>query len=138
VLGVARNPFNNWSDIAVRHGVDTGQWPAADIGVVRDQALMGRLTLAYGRVLAFRKDAAAAGAALDRMKAFRTQIAAAMPTEWPDDHESATWLDRAVAQGEAVVALARGEEELGVEIFVRAGKRLTGLTPPGEPLLRAA
>ncbi len=27
------------------------------------------------------------------------------------------------------------EEELGVDIFVRAGKRLTGLTPPGEALL---
>lgn len=27
------------------------------------------------------------------------------------------------------------EEELGVEIFARAGKRLTGLTPPGETLL---
>ena len=27
------------------------------------------------------------------------------------------------------------EEELGVEIFVRAGKRLTGLTPPGQTLL---
>jgi LysR family cys regulon transcriptional activator len=27
------------------------------------------------------------------------------------------------------------EDELGVEIFVRAGKRLTGLTPPGEQVL---
>lgn len=27
------------------------------------------------------------------------------------------------------------EEELGVDIFVRAGKRLTGLTPPGEAVL---
>jgi LysR family transcriptional regulator, cys regulon transcriptional activator len=27
------------------------------------------------------------------------------------------------------------EEELGVDIFVRAGKRLTGLTPPGESVL---
>jgi LysR family cys regulon transcriptional activator len=27
------------------------------------------------------------------------------------------------------------EDELGVEIFVRAGKRLTGLTPPGEALI---
>jgi len=27
------------------------------------------------------------------------------------------------------------EDELGVDIFVRAGKRLTGLTPPGETLL---
>ena len=24
------------------------------------------------------------------------------------------------------------EEELGVDIFVRAGKRLTGMTPPGQ------
>ena len=27
------------------------------------------------------------------------------------------------------------EEELGVDIFVRAGKRLTGMTPPGQALL---
>ena len=27
------------------------------------------------------------------------------------------------------------EEELGVDIFARSGKRLTGLTPPGEALL---
>ena len=27
------------------------------------------------------------------------------------------------------------EEELGVDIFGRAGKRLTGLTPPGKDLL---
>ena len=27
------------------------------------------------------------------------------------------------------------EDELGIEIFVRSGKRLTGLTPPGEALL---
>jgi len=27
------------------------------------------------------------------------------------------------------------EDELGVEIFVRAGKRLTGLTAPGEAVL---
>ena len=27
------------------------------------------------------------------------------------------------------------EDELGVTIFVRAGKRLTGLTPPGAALL---
>jgi LysR family cys regulon transcriptional activator len=27
------------------------------------------------------------------------------------------------------------EDELGIDIFVRAGKRLTGLTPPGEAVL---
>ena len=136
VLGVARNPFNNWADMAVQHGVDTGQWPAADVSVVRDQALIGRFTLAYGRVLASRKDAAAAGAALDQMKAYRIQIAAAMSTEWPDDHESAAWLDRAIAQGEAVLALASGEEDQGIRLLQAAANAEAALPVPfGPPVL---
>lgn len=31
--------------------------------------------------------------------------------------------------------MRESEDELGVTIFVRAGKRLTGLTPPGQALL---
>jgi hypothetical protein len=135
-LGAVRNPFNNWANIAVRHGVDTGQWPTADLGAVRDRALMGKFTLAYGRALASRKDAAAAGAAVDQMKALRAQIVKAMATEWPDDHESAPWLDRAVAQGEAVVALARGEDELGIELLQTAANAEAALPVPfGPPVL---
>ncbi len=135
-LGGFRNPFNNWTDIAVRHGVDTGRWPAVDVAAVRDQALVGRFTLAYGRVLAAQKDAAAAGAALDQMRVYRSQIAAAMPTERPDDHESAAWLDRAVAQGEAVVALARGEEERGIALLRAAASAEAALPVPfGPPVL---
>jgi tetratricopeptide (TPR) repeat protein len=136
VLGAVRNPFNNWADIAVRHGVDTGQWPSADVGVVRDPALMGRFTLAYGRLLASRNDAAAADAALDQMKAFRTQIASAMPAERPDDHETAPWLNRAVAQGEALVALARGEADRGLGLLRAAAEAEAALPVPfGPPVL---
>jgi len=135
-LGVLRNPFNNWANMAVRHGVDTGKWPAADLSAVRDQALMGRFTLAYGRALSSRKDAAAASAAVDQMKAMRAQIVKAMPTEWPDDHETAPWLDRAVAQGEAVVALARGEKDLGIELLQAAANAEAALPVPfGPPVL---
>jgi tetratricopeptide (TPR) repeat protein len=135
-LGAVRNPFNNWADIAVRHGVDTGHWPAVDLGGIRDQALVGRFTLTYGTVLASRNNPAAAGAAVDRMKTFRRQIATAMPTERPDDHESAAWLDRAVAQGEAIVALARGEDELGLELLQAAATAEAALPVPfGPPVL---
>jgi tetratricopeptide (TPR) repeat protein len=135
-LGAVRNPFNNWADIAVRHGVDTGQWPTSDLGVVRDRALMGRFTLAYGKVLASRTDAAAVRAAVDQMKDYRAQIAAAMPTERPDDHESAAWLDRALAQSEAVMALASGDEERGIELLRAAAKAEAALPVPfGPPVL---
>ena len=136
VLGVARNLFNNWANIAVRHGVDSGNWPSAQAVSTGDRALLGRFALAYGRVLGSRKNAAAAGAALAEMKTYRGEIAAALPVELPDDHESAAWLDRAVAQGEAVVALARGEHDLGVELLQAAAKAEAALPVPfGPPVL---
>lgn len=136
VLGQVRNPFNNWANIAVRHGVDTGQWPAADEASTGDRALIGRFTLAYGRMLASRNDVSAARAALDQMKTDRLQIAAAMPAEYPDDHESAAWLDRAVAQGEAVVALASGETARGIRLLEAAADAEAALPVPfGPPVL---
>lgn len=136
VLGLIRNPFNNWANIAVRHGVDTGNWPSTDAVSTGDRALTGRFELAYGRVLGSRNNAAAAGAALADMKSYRSEIAAALPVEFPDDHESAAWLDRAVAQGEAVVALARGEYDLGVELLQAAANAEAALPVPfGPPVL---
>lgn len=136
VLGMVRNPFNNWADIAVRHGVDTGQWPTVDLDMVRDQALLGRFTLAYGRVLAARNNAVAASAAVDQMKDYREKILTAFPTERPDDHESAPWLDLAVAQGEAVVELARGESDRGLRQLRAAADTEAALPVPfGPPVL---
>ncbi|QIK95711.1 hypothetical protein G7076_03820 [Sphingomonas sp. HDW15A] len=59
-----------------------------------------------------------------------------MNTERPDDHESAAWLDRAIAQGEAVVALARGERERGLDLLRAAAEAEQSLPPPfGPPVL---
>ena len=136
VLGSARNAFNNWAGIAVRHGVDTGQWPPANAVPTGDQALMGRFTLAYGRVLASRRDASAAAAALDEMRAYRTRIASAMPSERPDDHETAAWLDRGVAQAEAVLALSRDEQDGGLAMLRAAAEAEAALPVPfGPPVL---
>ena len=136
VIGEARNLFNNWANMAVRHGVDTGTWPQADAIPAGDKALMGRFTLSYGRLLASRKDAAAARAALAQMNAYRSEIVAAMRAERPDDHEKSPWLDRAVAQGEAVVALASGEEARGISMLKAAADAEAALPVPfGPPVL---
>jgi hypothetical protein len=111
-------------------------WPPADAVSTGDQALLGRFALAYGRMLASRQDPAASRAALEQMKDYRSQIAAAMAAEYPDDRESAPWLDRAVAQGEAVVALATGDEARGFELLRATADAEAALPVPfGPPVL---
>ena len=136
VLGSERGLFNSWATIAVRHGVDTGRWP--DFGAVPagEGNLFGRFDLAYGRLMASRHDAAAADAALADLRRYRERIVAAMPSERPDDHESAAWLDRAVAQGEAVTALARGDRDRGMQLLAAAAVAEAALPQPfGPPVL---
>lgn len=136
VLGDVRNLFNNWATIAVRHGVDTGRWPDWSTIPGGDGAAAGRFELAYGRVLAARRNPDAAAAALTAMKQLRERILAAMPKERPDDHESAPWLDRALAQGEAVLALVRGKQEEGLKLLRAAAEAESALPLPfGPPVL---
>ena len=136
VIGNARSLFNNWAKIAVRHGVDTGRWPDWAALPAGSGSAGGRLDLAYGRLLAARRDPAAARTALAELRDLARRIAAAMPSERPDDHESAPWLDRAVAQGEAIVALAEGRQEAGMAMLRQAAEAETALPAVfGPPIL---
>lgn len=136
VLGAERSLFNNWAVITVRHGVDTGRWPVAVALAAGDRNLIGRFELAYGRLLAARNDPGAAEAALADLRRDRAIIAAAMPGERPDDHESGAWLDRAVKQGEAVLVLARGDTDRGLQLLKAAATAEAALPQPfGPPVL---
>jgi hypothetical protein len=136
VLGAERNLFNSWATIAVRHGVDSGRWPDFNAVPAGDGNLLGRFELSYGRLIAARNDAAAADAALADLRRYRERIVAAMPGERPDDHEGAAWLDRAVAQGEAVAALARGDRDRGMQLLAAAAAAEAALPQPfGPPIL---
>ena len=136
VLGEDRSAFNSWATIAVRTGVDTGQWPDSNAASGVGAYLLGRFELNYGALIAARNDAAAAEHALAELKRDRVAIDKAMPVERPDDHESAAWLDRAVAQGEAVVALARGDRERGLALLSACADAEAKLPPPfGPPVL---
>jgi hypothetical protein len=136
ILGAERSLFNNWAAIAVRHGVDTGRWPDFKAVPAGDGNLPGRFELAYGQLLAARNDVAVVDAALDKLRRYRERIIAAMPRERPDDHESGPWLDRAVAQGEAVSALARGDKDRGLKLLAAAAAAEAALPQPfGPPVL---
>jgi tetratricopeptide (TPR) repeat protein len=61
----------------------------------------------------------------------------AIAKEWPDDRETAPWLDRAVAQGEAIVAFANGRTEEGLILLRKAAEAEAALPPPfGPPILQ--
>ncbi len=136
VLGQVRSPFNNWAVIAVRTGVDTGRWPEGNATPADGRNLLGRFELDYGAVLAARNDTVKAEHALAALKRDRAVIAEAMPRERPDDHESGAWLDRAVAQGQAIAALAKGERERGLALLAACADSEAKLPPPfGPPVL---
>lgn len=136
VLGGERSLFNNWATIAVRHGVDAGRWPDFSAVPAGDGNLLGRFELAYGRLIASRNDASAAEAGLADLRRYRERILAVMRKERPDDHESQPWLDRAVAQGEAVVTLAKGNREDGLRLLAAAAAVEAALPQPfGPPIL---
>lgn len=136
ILGDPRNPFNNWATIAVRHGVDTGRWPEWSRLSALNPPALASFDLAHGRLLASRTDRPAAASALAEMRRQRARILAALPRERPDDREPTPWIDRAVAQGEAVVALAGGRRDEGLRLLRAAAEAEAALPMPfGPPIL---
>lgn len=136
LLGGHRNLISNWAQMATSHAVDTGRWPDSAGLPPGDRPAMARFALAYASLLSARRSPASAQHALNEMRRLRDIIAEAMPREWPDDHETTQWLDRAVAQGEAVALLARGEHEAGFAALTQAAAAEAALSVPfGPPVL---
>jgi tetratricopeptide (TPR) repeat protein len=136
VVGNPEGDTASWTDMAVRSGVETGKWPDQWLELPPGKMTFARFTEDYGRVLASRHIAPAAQAALTSMKADRDVLAANLPKEFPDDEQTLPWVDRAVAQGEAVVALAAGRNDEGLDLLRKAAEAEAALPPPfGPPAL---
>ena len=71
------------------------------------------------------------------MKADRDSLAVNFPKEFPDDDQTMPGVDRAVAQGEAVLMLAEGHTDEGLALLRKAAEAETALPPPfGPPALQ--
>jgi tetratricopeptide (TPR) repeat protein len=113
VIGGEEDSLGAYSDMVVRRGVETGKWPDP-LPLEAGHHEFARFTIAYGRMLASRHDPAGAQEALTTMRASRRAIAAALPKELPDENQLLPWIDRAIAQGDAVADLAAGRREAGL------------------------
>jgi tetratricopeptide (TPR) repeat protein len=135
-VGSPEGAFGSWADMAVRTGIETGKWPKW-VEPPSGKFAWTRFTQDYGRVLASRHDAAAAEAALAAMKNEREIIVANWKKEFPDDDTFLPWVDRAVAQGEAVAVLAQGRSDDGIQLLRKAAEAESALPPPfGPPALQ--
>jgi tetratricopeptide (TPR) repeat protein len=122
--------------MAVRVGIETGKW-SKWLELPAGKMTYARFLEDYGRVLASRHDAQAAEAALSAMKVDRDDLAANFAKEFPDDGQTMPWIDRAVAQGEAVSALANGQADEGLGLLRKAAEAEVALPPPfGPPALQ--
>jgi tetratricopeptide (TPR) repeat protein len=136
VVGFPGGSTATFADMAVRMGVDTGKWPQW-IALPAGKLTFARFTQDYGRVLAARHDAAAAQTVQAALKADRDVLVANYMKEFPDDDTYMPWFDRTVAQGDAIVALAEGRTDEGLQLLRKAAEAETALPPPfGPPALQ--
>ena len=135
-IGYPEGDAGSWADMAVRTGLETGKWPKW-LELPSGKFMSARFTEDYGRLLESRRNPAAAQAALAAMKADQRDLAAGWKKEFPDDDTYLPWVERAVAQGEAVVTLAQGNKDEGSRLLRKAAEAEAALPPPfGPPALQ--
>lgn len=136
VVGNGEGSSGSWADMAVRTGIETGKWPQW-MDLPPGKLMLVRFTEDYGRLLSSRHDMSAAASAAQAMKADREILRANFAKEFPDDNQTMPWIDRAVDQADAVVALANGRTDEGLSLLRKAAEAEAALPPPfGPPLLQ--
>ncbi|HEY1142521.1 MAG TPA: hypothetical protein VGE68_00650 [Sphingomicrobium sp.] len=136
VVGFPEGAAASWADMAVRTGVETGKW-LPPMELPQGKMTFARFTEDYGRLLSARRNAAGAQEALAAMKSDRAILADNFAKEYPDDSQTLPWVDRALAQAEAVAVLARGGTDEGLDMLRKAAEAEAALPPPfGPPVLQ--
>ena len=112
---------SSYAVIATWQGVDAGKWPAPLEGT-GDGFILARMMLAHGRALENFGNEAEVAAALVDMKALAADFGEILPQVAPDDRTSINWLDRAIAQVEAILVLSNGEADRGLAMLEAAAQ----------------
>ena len=129
------SPVASWADMAARVAVETGVVPQP-LPMLDGRFLMPRFWLAYARMIA---DGPAAQriAAQQELASLGAPMLAGLAANQPDDKSTPRWIERALAQGEALKALAEGKDEQGLRMLRVAADAEGGLPvefgPPALP-----
>ncbi|MFL0357171.1 hypothetical protein ACI5KX_11920 [Erythrobacter sp. GH1-10] len=112
---------SSYAVISTWQGVDTGNWPDPLAGT-GDGFILARTKLAHGRALASFGNETEVEAALSDLKSLAADYAEILPQVEPDNRTSINWLDRAVAQAEAVLTLSNGDVDAGLAMLRAAAE----------------
>ena len=107
------NSFGSWADMASRLAVDTGRAPAP-MAITVGEFPLARFWVAYAAMIADGPQQAAARRAL---AASGAPLLAGLTKNRPDDRSTPRWVERALAQGEALSALDDGRSAEGLELL---------------------
>ena len=106
-------PTSSYAAIAGWQGVDTGTWPAP-LGGTGDGFIFARMQFAHARALEHFGKPDEVAAALAELTALAGEFGALLPQISPDDRTTMPWIERAIAQVEAVQALSAGKTDEGM------------------------
>jgi len=115
-LGAERSQLGSWAMMAARVAVESGRAPLP-MAVPEGRFLLARFWMAYGRMIA---DGPQRAAAQRELTALGVPLLAALAAEQPDDTSTLRWIERAVAQGEAVAVLDAGRRNEGLRLLRQA------------------
>lgn len=117
---------SSYGAIAAWQGVTAGKWPEPLEGV-DESFLLVRYDLANARLLENSGNEEVVEEALAEMKALSVEIDAAMKEEDPLNSYSRPWMERQIAQGEAILALSNGKVDEGLSLLRAAAEAESAL-----------
>lgn len=133
---IAYGPVRSYTVMAAWQAVDAGVWPDP-LGEDARAFLLPRLTMTHISALRHRDDATAVAEALKEMRRDAGAVPALLAKNAPDDRTTMPWVERAIAQVEAIRLLATGDREGGLSALRAAGEAEAALPtvfgPPAIP-----
>ncbi|MGB3712158.1 MAG: hypothetical protein WA985_10750 [Erythrobacter sp.] len=117
---------SSYGAIAAWQGVDTGEWPEPLDGT-GDGFILARMMLAHARALKNFDNEAEVAAALADLQTLAEDFAVVLPQVAPDDRTSMNWLNRAIAQVEAITLLSQGDTREGLAALKAAAEQESAL-----------
>ncbi|HEV2043053.1 MAG TPA: hypothetical protein VGR05_00085, partial [Sphingomicrobium sp.] len=127
------NSFGSWADMASRVAVETGRPPTPPV-IAKGEFPLAHFWTAYAAMIA---DGPQQAAARSMLSAAGTKLFATLAKNRPDDTSTPRWVERAVAQSDALSALAGGKTEQGLAMLRAAAEAERALPveygPPALP-----
>ncbi|MHA7819042.1 MAG: hypothetical protein ACX930_05285 [Erythrobacter sp.] len=126
---------SSYGAIAAWQGVETGMWPEP-LEATGDGFILARMLLAHGRALGNFGNEAKVAAALADLRALGAAFRELLPQIAPDDRTRSPWLERSIAQVQAIEVLSNGDAARGLAMLEEAAEAEAALPVAfGPPLI---